>query len=131
MEAHEPSGKKKNRRAKKASTKAQQARKDSFREAVQKPRTDAPPIKEVSWEEYRRAKKEEKKHGRQHAKLKTEGKKKPYLQERDNCPALGKMRDDACAPGREWLTPTHFLRAPRGAQAAMALECRLKKHHLS
>ena len=100
MEAHEPSGKKKNRRAKKASTKAQQARKDSFREAVQKPRTDAPPMKEVSYKEFRRAKKEEKKLERQHAKLKREGEKKLYLQERDNCPALGKLRADAEASAR-------------------------------
>ena len=40
-------------------------------------------MKEVSWEEYRRAKKEEKKLERQHAKLKREGEKKPHLQERD------------------------------------------------
>ena len=83
MEVHEPLGKKKNRRAKKASTKTQQARQEALRTGLQAPRTDTPPMKEVSWEEYRRAKKEEKKLERQHAKLKREGEKKPHLQERD------------------------------------------------
>ena len=96
MEAHEPLGKK-NRRAKKASTKTQQARQEALRKGLQAPRTDTPPMKEVSWEEYRRAKKEEKKLERHHAKLKREGDKKPYLQERGNCLALGKMRDDVSA----------------------------------
>ena len=50
-------------------------------------------MKEVSWEEYRHAKKEEKKLERQHAKLKREGEKKPYLQERDTQGERGRERE--------------------------------------
>ena len=59
MESHEPLAMKKNRRPKKASTKTQEARKQALRKGLQSPRTDTPPMKEVSWEEYKRAKKEE------------------------------------------------------------------------
>ena len=87
--------KKKNRRAKKASTKMQAARKEEHRKGLQAPRTDALPLKEVSYAEFQAAKREEEKNQKRAARVKKKGEKKLYLQEGDNCPTLAKIRGDA------------------------------------
>ena len=86
---------KKRRRAKNTSTKTQNASKLALRKALQAPRTEAPPLKEVSYAEYKAAKREEKRNPKRNLKVKKVGEKKLYLQEHENCPALAKIRDDA------------------------------------
>ena len=90
----QPLAMKKSRRAKKTSTKTQAARKLELRKGLQAPRTDAPPLKEVSHAEFQAAKREEENLKRA-ARVKKAGEKKPYLQEGDNCPTLAKIRGDA------------------------------------
>ena len=85
----------KSRRAKKTSTKMQAARKLELRKGLQAPRTDAPPLEEVSHAEFQAAKREEQKNLKRAARVKKAGKKKPYLQEGDNCPTLAKIKGDA------------------------------------
>ena len=75
----QPLAMKKSRRAKKTSTKTQAARKLELRKGLQAPRTDAPPLKEVSHAEFQAAKREEKKNLKRAARVKKAGEKKPYL----------------------------------------------------
>ena len=77
----QPLAMKKSRRAKKTSTKTQAARKLELRKGLQAPRTDAPPLKEVSHAEFQAAKREEEKNLKRAARVKKVGEKKPYLQE--------------------------------------------------
>ena len=73
----------------------QAARKLELRKGLQAPRTDAPPLEEVSHAEFQAAKREEQKNLKRAARVKKAGKKKPYLQEGDNCPTLAKIKGDA------------------------------------
>ena len=75
----QPLAMKKSRRAKKTSTKTQAARKLELRKGLQAPRTDAPPLKEVSHAEFQAAKREEEKNLKRAARVKKAGEKKPYL----------------------------------------------------
>ena len=95
METPEPLAMKKSRRAQKTSTKTHRARKLAQRKGLQAPRTDAPPLKDVSHAEHQAAKREDKRNLKRSLKVKKVGEKKLYLQEGDGCPALAKIRGDA------------------------------------
>eukprot|EP00435_Cladocopium_sp_Y103_P060938 s1215_g22.t1 len=80
--------KKKNRRARKSSTQSQRDREMSLRQGLQAPRTDKKPEKDVSYEAYKKAKKQERAQLKKAAKVK--GKKK-----QEEPPTLAKLRSDA------------------------------------
>ena len=61
---------------------------------MQAPRTDSLPLTEVSYAEYKAAKREEKRNLKRSLKVKKVGEKELHLQEGDGCPALAKIRGD-------------------------------------
>ena len=79
---------KKNRRAKKTSTKAQEMRNEALRKGLKAPRTDVPTLHKFSAQGIKRAKE-------RNFKVMPPGDKKGYLQERDKCPALAQIREAA------------------------------------
>ena len=112
----QPLAMKKSRRAKKTSTKTQKARKLELRKGLQAPRTDVPPLKEVSHAEFQAAKREEKKNLKRAAKVKKVGEKKPYLQEGDNCPTLAEIRGNATKSQRGATSPIRSVPVLPGHQ---------------
>ena len=95
MGPHQPLAMTKNRRAKETSTKAQEMRKEALRKGLEAPQMDVPPLQEVPAEEFQRAKGEETRCLKRDFWVFKEGEKTPYLQERDQCPALAQIRDAA------------------------------------
>jgi len=75
---------------------------------MQAPRTDSLPLTEVSYAEYKAAKREEKRNLKRNLKVKKVGEKKLYLQQRGNCPALAKTRGEAKKTQRS-ATFTHLF----------------------
>ena len=118
MDSHQPLTMKKNCRAKKTSTKAQEMCKEAKRKGLKAPRMDVHPLQEVSAEEFKRAKREETWRLKRDLWVFKEGEKKPYLQERGRCPALAQIREAASKAQRSAEKTnsfaSSFLRASGG-----------------